>query len=348
MIDRKKNPTHNIRTLLFSLLGISLCMTCQGCMGLSEQEQLALDGYKRNSKSFIMQKDYGRAIDQCFKGLDIEDEDFSLNLTLAYSLLSLGDKTHVFEAYKQFEKTEDLLWFSDDFRISLGMGQTCFKIATFYRNKLMQYEWKIKKDPESEELYEEEMEQCREGMTDYLSEALDNLHAVIVDERQKENTEAILALGQAYSYLGEEDKALQYINMGLDLLEERSSFTQKTIDTNPTLNDEWLRHFENDIRKNMRMEQELRGVLAFIYSRREDWELALEQYNLMQSRDIFDPIQFYNRGVAYQAMEKYDDAIKDFNQFLRKASPDKNFEEDEHFHRAFDKIKECEKIITSR
>lgn len=334
--------THN------TLAIVVICFVFTGCMGLSDKEQIAMDGYKHNSKSFYTTKDFPRAIDQCYKGLALDDDDYSLNLTLAWSMLRMGDKKHVFQAYEQFQKTDDTKWFNDDYRISLGLGETCFKIATIYRKGYDYYSWKISQSPESRELYEDQWEECKEGMEDYIEEAIEHLHDVLAKERQKDDVEAILTLGQAYAYSGQMELAIEYLTRGLNLLQNSTSFLQKRLDTDEAMTSEGKRFFKNQITENMIREKRLRSVLAFVHLDRNEYDLALEQYNILEDRDLFDPTQYYNRGLAYEGLKDYKKAISNFELFLRKATVDKEYEEDEHFHKAFEKMNKCKEKLAQQ
>ena len=73
----------------------------------------------------------------------------------------------------------------------------------------------------------------------------------------------------------------------------------------------------------------------------------MNQYNLLEEHDLFDPVQHYNRASTLQRLERYTDAIREYELYLRRASPNRDFEEDEHFHMAFEKIKECQTKLKS-
>ena len=193
-----------------------------------------------------------RAVDQCLRGLELDEDDYSLNLTLAWSLLRTGDKARVFEAYERFKVTEDLNWFEEDFRIYLGLGETCYKIATYlFRRKYDLLERQVLKDPDTISIHDEAMSECGEGMEEYLEEAITNIHRVLEFDRQRENLEAILTLGQAYAYSGDLDQAVYYIKLGLDLLQKSMSFQQKQLETDTNLTGDGRRFFQEEIRENL-------------------------------------------------------------------------------------------------
>jgi len=281
--------------------------------------------------------------------LVIDEDDFSLNLTLSWALLKSGGKHNLFAAYDQFLTSLDLLWFDSDFRALLGLGQTCYKIAIIYHTKLEELTRRVKADPEAQALFEEEIEECMEGKERYLSEAIDYLQQTVEEERQKENIEAILTMGQAYAYWGRFEESEAMLTHGLALLESSTSFQQSKLDKDKTITNDGRRFFERQIARNLLWEKELRGVLAYVYARHKEFKKALDQYDLLEERDLFDDFQYYNRAITLQQLGQYEDSIKDFEKFLSCASVSgKQFDEDEHFHLAFEKIEECRAQLSKK
>lgn len=336
-----------------SALWVVLFLAAPGC-GLSLKEEKALEAYKQNSKSYFNNGSYAEAIDQCNKGLKLDPNDHSLKLTKAWALLKSGDDRYIFAARRHFEEMVAPRWFGHsimvslglseemDFRVNLGLGQACYKIATLFGRKLSAYEAQIEEDPEIAELNAEEIEICRDGQAENLKMAIYNLEQTLTDERQKENAEAILTLGQVYAYKGDHLLAVRYLEQGLDLLEQSTSFQQERLDKDLQITLDGKRFYQREIRKNLLMERDLRGILASVYRRMNEFENALEQYDLLEKRDLFLPIQYYNRGITLQEMGRFREAILNFELFLSRSSvTGMDFDEDEHFHRAFDRIKQC-------
>ncbi|MHC4942640.1 MAG: tetratricopeptide repeat protein [Planctomycetota bacterium] len=330
---------------LYALPALALLFLFPACFGLSEKEETALTLYKQNSKSYYNTGKYDETIDQCYKGLELDDDDFSLNLTLAWALLRAGGKANIFAAYNQFQKVLDSQWFDEDYRALLGMGETSYRIATLYNKKLEEYERRLEADPGSEELFLDEMEACREGKARYLEEAKEYLAQVLENERHTENVDALLILGQVHAYGGDHDQAVECIVSGLELLERSTSFQQSKLDMDKSITGDGRRFFERQIKRNLKSEKELRGLLAFVYQLKGQYGKALVQYNLLKDRDLFDYVQYYNRGVCLQELGRYEEAIREYETYLSKASvTGRDFDEDVHFHKAFERINTCRKM----
>jgi len=336
------------RTVICLAVLFAIACAQTACFTLSEAEDIALSGYKQNSKSYYNSGKYPEAINQCYKGLEIDDDDVSLHLTLAWSLLRNGGKENLFRAYDQFQKTDSMRWFEDDYRISLGMGQTCYKIAILFSRGLEEFERKTEEFQDAEKPFEEKIIECRSGKNRYIEEAIDNLTATLDHERQKNNIEAILTLGQVYAYTDRLDEAVKFLTRGLDLLQESMSFHQKHLDQNKDLTGDGQRHYSREIRRNLKWEKQLRDVLATVYRNQNKNQLALEQYNHLEDRDLFDNYQHYNRALVLQELKRYEDAIKEYDLFLRLASvTGKEFDEDEHFHLAIEKQNQCKRLLVT-
>lgn len=328
------------------VLALLFCISAVCCVGLSEEQKTALDLYKQNSKAYMNAGKYYEAIAECTKGLDLDDDDESLNLTLAWALLRTGTKANVFQSYEQFHKTDDLRWFGHDFRVTLGLGETCYQIAVLYRKRLTFFEKKVAADPAAAKLYKTEMEECRKGLEEYLAKAVDYLEDAIADERHKDNVEALLTLGQVYAYSRKYEKAVPYLTRGLELLSRSRTFQERNLEKGSALTADGRRYFQREVRRNKRWEKDLRGVLAFVYRKLGRPEDALEQYDLLEKSGLFDGVQYYNRAQMLQALGQYKKAADDYERFLRTASlSGKKFDEDEHFHLAIENREKCLQLM---
>ncbi len=333
----------------------------QACSSLSEKEKIALDGYKQNSKAYYTTGKYREAIHQCRRGLEIDEDDYSLNLNLAWALLKSGEKQNIFAAFDQFKSMDKPDWFwhdwlvflfladEEDYKVTLGIGQTCCKIATEFGKQIDRYTWKIESEPATIEIFGEKIKECEERKAENLDKAIQYLKRTLAMERQKENVDAILTLGQAYAYRGKPEMALETLGHGISLLDKSTSFHQKRLEKEKNLNSNGQRYFQKTIRRNLKLEQGLRGILAFVYRLQGDNEKALEQYSLLYNKGLFNDSQHYNRGITLQALGRYEEAIRDFELFLGQASMSgKSYDEDPHFHMAFDNIKTCREAVKTQ
>lgn len=98
----------------------ALCGTGCSLFGDETNEEFLII-HKRNSKIYYDQGDLQRSEQQCRKGLEIDSDDPTLQLTLAYCLLRQGAVDQLLEADSILESMEG--WFgTDDWRVPLGRG----------------------------------------------------------------------------------------------------------------------------------------------------------------------------------------------------------------------------------
>src|SRR5688572_27316859 len=111
------------------LLAPVLAAGCSWIPGwLSEQEENDLVTHKRNSKAFLDVGDFARAEDQCRRGLAIDEDDETLELTLGYALLFQGQPQKLEEAATVFDNAIGSFG-TDDWRLLAGQGMTLQQLA---------------------------------------------------------------------------------------------------------------------------------------------------------------------------------------------------------------------------
>ncbi len=331
------------------------------CAGLSEEELGKLNDYKLNSKNYYTQGKYHQAIDQCRKGLAIDDDDYSLNLemgmALYYHSTLLKDRAermrYLFGALEQLEKTDSLRWFfgDDDYRVHLSLGMVHYRVATEYRRQLVEAERRLANVQNAEgttddeiDVLEDKIDECTEGVEDEIELAEEHFAKVLSYERQNENIEAILYLGQIYTYIADYEKAVEYLSRGLDLLERSNGFLSRRLESEDTMDASERLFFENRLQENIAREKDLRGILANAYGRLERHEERLEQFELLNERGMLDGILSYNKALAERDLGRYPEAIIDFNRFIREGlAPDSEVEDHERLTKAINSMMEMAK-----
>jgi len=322
---------------IMSLLTVCL-LALASCAGLSDGEESKLNGYKLNSKNYYTQGKYLQAIDQCRKGLAIEEDDYSLNLELGMALLYQSNKVadrgermrYLFSALEQFEKTNSLRWLfsADDYRVHLGLGMVHYKIATEYRKRCEDLERRLAGDPTLEGDLEDGIDECRDGVDVEVAAAKKHLHNVLEYERQSENLEALLRLGQVYAYSQEFEEATAYLKKGLDLLERSTDFIRRRLESEDTMAATEKAYYEARLQANLTREKELRGILANSYARLDRHMDRLTQFIVLEERGLMDGALSYNKALAEQELGLYPDAIIDFTRFIREGLGPENVMED--------------------
>ena len=346
-----------MRYLALFLIGVLFA----SCAGLSDDDEGKLNDYKLNSKNYYTQGKYLQAIDQCRKGLEIDEDDYSLNLELGMALyyhsVLLKDRTermrYLFGAFEQLEETDSLRWFfgDDDFRVHLSLGMVHYRIATEYRRQLVDLERRLANVQSAPDATEEETEtiedsiaECRDGVDDEIDLAEDHFLKVLSYERQRENIDAILYLGQIYTYIADYSGAVEYLSRGLYLLERSTGFISRRLESEDTMDASERLFFETRLQENMAKEKDLRGILANALGRLERHEERLEQFELLDDRGMLDGILSYNKALAERDLGRFAEAIIDFNRFIREGlAPDSEVEDHDRLTKAINSMMEMAK-----
>ena len=85
-----------------------------------EERERFLDIHVESAGAYLSMGDYGRAIDQALRGLELDPEHFRLRLYLARGLQKTGRTEDVLKAERVFRGMER----DEDYRVALGLGET--------------------------------------------------------------------------------------------------------------------------------------------------------------------------------------------------------------------------------
>jgi len=95
-------------------------IACQSSEISDEERERFLDIHVESAGAYLSMGDYGRAIDQALRGLELEPEHFRLRLYLARGLQKTGRTRDVLRAERVFRSMPR----DEDYRVALGLGET--------------------------------------------------------------------------------------------------------------------------------------------------------------------------------------------------------------------------------
>ena len=104
---------------ILSLLLLS-AIACQSSDMSDEERERFLDIHVESAGAYLSMGDYGRAVDQALRGLELEPDHFRLRLYLARGLQKTGRTEDVLRAERVFRSMER----DEDYRVALGLGET--------------------------------------------------------------------------------------------------------------------------------------------------------------------------------------------------------------------------------
>lgn len=297
------------------------------CSSLNDEEEASLNQYKLNSKNFFTQKSYMKVIDQCSKGLALDEDDYSLNLELGMAYLyhaktlNKRDKKleYLYAALEQLERTDSLRWFNDDFRVHLCLGMLHYTLATEYRKQIAEFEKRIDADPSLADDFEKKIEECRDGLEDETDKAKEHLAEVLATERQEDNLDALLYMGEVHAYRFEHEESIEYLVPGIEALDRSTAYLQRRLESKESMGNYERVQFEQLLDRNIRWEKNFRSVLADAFARLDRHEERLEQYAILEERDLMETHFYYNKALAEEAMGRLPDALLSYHMFIRKS-----------------------------
>jgi len=315
-----------IKMKAYSILPIAACLLLS-CSSLSDEEEASLNQYKLNSKNLFTERKYQHVIDQCSKGLAIEEDDYSLNLELGMAYLyhakTLDNRErkleYLYAALEQLERTDSLRWFNDDFRVHLCLGMIHYTVAQEYRKQIAEFERRRASDPALEEEFEDEIDECQKGLEDEVEDAKLHLARVLADDRQKDNLDALLYMGEIHAYTSKHQKAVEYFLPGIEALDRSTVYLKRRLESKESMERYERSQFEHLLARNIMWEKNFRSVLANEYARLGDHEKRLEQYRLLEERDLMETHFYYNKALAEEAIDLLPNALLSYHSLRRKS-----------------------------
>ncbi len=275
------------RRLLSRGASIALAFGCVSCLGLSDQEKEMLIVHQQNSKVYYDQGNMARAEQHCRLGLELEPDDRTLRLTLAYVLLKRADPESLEESLQYLDSLDS--WFGgEDFRVLLGKG-----IALQSQARLALESG----SSEASDLFEE----ARDRLEDSLELEADNIEAVFhlsLLDLEQNNVEKFWSHSEHTLSLVEKS-----VRMKAKLLERIEGERQRSA---------MIRDRVVDQQRGRRL-RELRAELAF---RQGNHDEALQEMSGLEALDAFARPHYFNRAMIHQARGDLEEAVQDYERFI--------------------------------
>jgi len=297
-----------------SLIALATATCLNGCFGLSAQDEIRLNTFKYNSKKFMEAEQFARAENACRKGLEMEPEDYSLNLALGYSLLRQGGAQRIPESVSTFERAVDVEP-GFDVRCRLGLGEAQFQYGMLWSNQILYAEADERLTPEERAVAIAEAELNRDeaygSAEEALLEALDSTDG-------RDNSAAQSTLARLYSILGRYEEAA-------DVLRKMTSTLTNSIRVRRELDAESIPEERRELWARMLEQLEEQnvsglGLLANVASKIERWEEVISVYARMEAEGWMQTADYFNRAQAYEALSARHAAIQDYETFYRQAA----------------------------
>ena len=304
------------RLLLLLLLASGLA-SC-GLFGVSSEDREALARYQRNAKLYYEGGNFGQALDQVRRGLDLAPDDYNLQYIKGWCYLRqvsrdpamLRQAVEQFETVMAYRSPEDhgpqaLLGYAV---CQQELARQRLEQAQSLRDELA----RVKFDQHEVALREAQALAHENVARGYLDIAARHLQILI--DRGDQLREAHRNMMQTLALAGRyEDAVVQ----GHKFL-ARSQQEKERIDRDLERTTEVA--YEQDLyQKRDRLidvELQVHGFLANLFYKQAAYQKAVDELNAILAEDPTRSIDYYNRGLNLQALDHKEEAASDFNRFL--------------------------------
>ena len=301
-----------------------------------EERERVLDIHVETAGAYLSMGDYGRAVDQALRGLDLDPEHFRLRLYLARGLQKTGRTEDVLKAERVF-RTMDR---SEDYRVALGLGETverrglALSEAAAGVRSGSRFTEHLDQEARADELDQEATAAWHEAIGLY-KEALTLAPA---------DAEVLNGLVRAHTLLEENGAALTW---GAKVIEvtasDRSWWTEAL--KRPGMSPREEAACRRSIEQLDRLESSVHMNSYSILAASQDLEPALEHLELAATLNPSDSTIHSRRAELLVELGRHAEALSSINSFL--SSTDETFDSQD-VRRAFQLRAACEAALDSR
>jgi tetratricopeptide (TPR) repeat protein len=302
----------------------ALLLLLAGCSSLTSEERSRLADHQSRAQIYFEGSDYGRAMDQIDRGLELDPDDYKLK-SMRAGILLLASTNSQGTDHRRLDEATALLAAQFDTRsigrhephLLLNYARAMQKQGLRHLGEAIRLEGQATRAPQAEiEGMKENASEQRRESNRCLDESW-TLFGELVNRgeylRVVHNHRLQIAVqrGQDEAFVKEAEAYLKQATAASDLTKKRIEET-KNIDHEKLL--------MRDLRDLRNEEVEVRNVVAeFLYARKKFHE-AKEQLDKMIDLGPRRVSDYYNRGRVLLELGRVDDAKADFRRFLADGS----------------------------
>ncbi|TAH38631.1 MAG: tetratricopeptide repeat protein [Planctomycetota bacterium] len=322
--------------VLALLPGLTALCACSSAA--SEEERSRLDDYAARARAYYDSGDLQRAEQQARLGLALDPDDPMLNLLLGRTLLRWQDPEHVAQARPYLEQAHEQ---QEDHKTLYSLGEYHLRYAELLLLTASGKEQRAQELPSEDAGDSKAIESLnttasrqRERASQHLQEALELLQAAVASVPTDPYSLRLLA--NCYTHLQRSNDALATLDQLIQVLAESRQFKNERLALMdlPLPQENALRE---DLRHDIELEVEARGLAAALLKDRKDYRAAEEQLTAVLKLDPDLEREYFNRGICRYWLGELGPAAEDMQKFLRKTRLGLDSEE---VNRALDLIAE--------
>ncbi len=313
-----KTPAPATGNCGFTFAALALLFSSCGTFGQSDEEKRRLTLYQQNAANFYEGEKYNQALAEVEKGLEIEAEDYRLHSIAAWCYLrsARGNAQVLAEAEREFDKLYAMRSSSNHGApVLLGYALCKERLGIMHHDRAQ----RLREEAAGRDL-------DVEGRATRNARAIEHENMYRSYFRDADRVfQRLIARGEnlrmAYKhsmeisvlegdYLG----AVEEGNLCLQRIEEEKRYQAQIISQTMSV----AREREERLLLQDLIEQEsrVRSALAEMHFRKENYQLAVEQLNLLLSANPNRANDYYNRARALESLDEEERAHRDYQKFL--------------------------------
>jgi tetratricopeptide (TPR) repeat protein len=329
-----------LRRLAAALLAPLVLCACQGdfSMPMSEGQEKAKDAKARSEyyeSAALTYYDGGRYESAALmwqKVLAQKPDDQKAKWGLAKSLQMIGTPETLRQAEAVLLPIIDLDWTHPELgdrrhEVQGTLAMVYQDLADFYDRDIRYIEERIAEDPSggTPELRQQLQTQIAQRNT-LLSKAIPLWEAGLV--RRGDNPYALAGLGKAYLMLGDDDKGIDYGRRYIQVARTSQIGWRKKKEeweklAGDSVTAEQREVFVRKIQEARANELKVHLMLGAVHMRREQYQMALDEFNAVLEIDPATPAALVERAQAYGKLAQYTEAVTDLETYLKLTDPER-------------------------
>lgn len=308
-------------TRLLPLLALcSLGLASCGVFGLGSEKKQQLTLHQSNAQLYVDGRQYSQALDQVRRGLEIDPDDYKLNMIRSFCLLSLAQETNDADRLRQASEAFDKLLTlraSDKLepKAHLGYALVQQRLGMQQRSEADRMNDELKRS----NLSDLEKSSRENKATEHQRKAESHMQTA---ERELQGLAAsgdlpLLAhyhLLQIYALQNRHREAIVEGTKYIELATKQQEAHRQQIEKTSSVG------YEKDQRGQLQdlidKEIEVRALLAHLHWKLGEHDLSVAQLDRVLTLDPARSVDYYNRGRSYQALNRPEEMRRDYKKFL--------------------------------
>jgi len=294
------------------LLALLLAGACSSSTGELDR----VEDFRQRATQYYEAGDLLRAEQQARRGLQLDPDHSMLNLILGRTLLRHRDLQSVVKAFPYLQKAYDQ---EEDYRTGLSLGEGHLRYAEFLIGEAANLEERAGQLGGSEEKDAEEMRTRAAHAREKADQRLKRALSLLEESRDAAPsfTFTLQLLASCYAHLNRWKDSLATLEKLEGILVESRRFKNQQLALRdlPLWQEDRLRE---ELKRDLKMEEDSRGLAATIHMETKDWEAAEEELGAILKLDPDLDQEYYNRGYCRYQLGKLAPAAEDMLDFLRK------------------------------